>query len=366
VKGAHKTRRILHLDLDPFFISVERAVDPSLRGRPVVVGGADDGTGVVAAVSAEARELGVRPGQPVTTARRLCPTGVFVPGDFESYARFSEDVTTILLSASRRVERPSADEAYVDLTRESAGAPNPVTAAEAIKDEIQRRLGLDVSLGLASSRLAARVASTWARPRGLLVVLPGYERSFLARQPVSFLSELPPHLESELEAAGLLTLGHLADADPEALAVIVGETAGQRLWEAARGEGEEPIPVTAAPSRVQEEAVVRDRRADRAALTELVESLAARAFRRLRPFDLATGAVAVEVRRADVALKRDDSFDPPLADEETVSGVARALAEPLLEPAAGVRSLQVRLTRLGKAAPQGRLFPELGGVAGGS
>jgi DNA polymerase-4 len=296
----------------------------------------------------------------------VCPTGAFVPGDFESYARFSEDVTTILLSASRRVERPSADEAYVDLTRDSAGAPNPVTAAEAIKDEIQRRLGLDVSLGLASSRVAARVASMRARPRGLLVVLPGYERSFLARQPISFLPDLPPHLEAELEAAELLTLGQIADADPDALGAIVGETASERLLEAARGDGDELIPVTAPPARVHEEAVVRDRRADRAALVELIDSLAARAFRRLRPFDLAAGAVAVEVRRADSTLRRDDSFDPPLTDEETVAGIARALAEPLLDPAAGVRSLQVRLTRLAKAAPQGRLFPELGGLAGGS
>jgi DNA polymerase-4 len=366
VKGVQKARRILHLDLDPFFISVERAIDPSLRGRPVVVGGAADGSGIVAAVSGEARELGVRPGQSVAAARRLCPTGVFVPGDFESYARFSEDITTILLSASRRVERPSADEAYLDLTRDAAGAPNPVTAAEAIKDEIQRRLRLDVSLGLASSRLAARVASTWARPRGLLVVLPGYERSFLARQPVSFLPELPPHLEAELEGAGLLTLGQLADADAEAVASLVGETAGQRLQAAAKGEGDEPVPVTAPPGRVQEEAVVRDRRADRSALSQMVDSLAARAFRRLRPFGLAVGSVAVEVRRADLPLRRDDSFDPPLTDEETVCGVARTLAEALLEPAAGVRSLQVRLSRLAKAAPQGRLFPELDGVAGGS
>src|SRR5882672_5758748 len=117
--------------------------------------------------------------------------------------------------ASRRVERPSADEAYVDLTRESPSSPTPVAVAESLKDELQRRLGLDASLGLATTRLAARVASTWARPRGLLVVLPGYEASFLARQPLCFLPDLPPHLETALETAGLLTLGHVAEADEE-------------------------------------------------------------------------------------------------------------------------------------------------------
>ena len=252
MKARERTRRILHVDLDPFLVSVERSLDPSLRGQPVIVGALPDGSGVVAAASAEARAKGVKAGQPIAAARRACPEGVFRPGDLETYARFSEDVTAILQAASRRVERPSADEAYVDLTPEGSGAPSPVPAAEAIKDEIQRRLGLDASLGLASSRLAARVASSWARPRGLLVVLPGYEASFLGRQPIRFLPDLPPHLEAALEKAGLETLADVAAADPSALETLVGTPAGGRLQEAARGEGEEPVELTAPPSAVQE------------------------------------------------------------------------------------------------------------------
>src|SRR6185503_12691917 len=214
-----------------------------------IVGAGPDGSGIVAAASAEARAAGVRAGQSILAARRACPSGVFRAGDLDAYARFSEDVTSILLAASRRVERPSADEAYVDLTREDDRATAPVAAAEAIKDEIQRRLGLDASLGLASSRLAARVASTWARPRGLLVVLPGYEASFLARQPLCFLPDLPPHLEKALEQAGLVTLGQVAACAPAALAEAVGTPAATKLQEAARGEGEPPVAVTAPPVR---------------------------------------------------------------------------------------------------------------------
>jgi DNA polymerase-4 len=165
VKGTPRTRRILHVDLDPFFVSVERRLDPSLRGVPVIVGSATGSAGVVAAASAEARAAGVQPGQSLGRARQLCPNAILRPGDFESYARFSEDVTSILL-LSRRVERPSTDEAYVDLTPDPPHLANPVAAAEGIKDDIQRRLGLDASLGLAASRLAARVASTGAKPRG--------------------------------------------------------------------------------------------------------------------------------------------------------------------------------------------------------
>jgi DNA polymerase IV len=351
------------VDLDPFFVSVERSLDPSLRGRPVIVGGNALGKGMVAAASSEARAAGVRSGQAIALARSLCPDGVFRPGDLETYARFSEDVSAILLGASRRVERPSADEAYVDLSRESMASPNPVAAAESIKDEIQRRLGLDASLGLASTRLAAKVASTWARPRGLLVVLPGYETSFLARQPLSFLPDLPAHLETALETAGLLTLGHVAEADEEALAAVVGNAA-QRLRDVARAVGEEPVAVTAPPAWVQEDAAIRDRSTDGAALGAVIEGLARRACRRLRPFGLSAGTVTVEVRRAEGVARRDDELDPGLADPETAAAVARNLAEPLLDPAGTVRGLQVRLSRLTTAGSQVPLFPEIPGVAG--
>lgn len=356
-----KARNILHIDLDPFVVSVERSLDPSLRGRPLIVcgGGGDEG-GVVAAASSEAREAGVRPGQSVAVARRRCPDAVLRSGDLETYARISEEVTQILLQASRRVERPSADEAYVDLTRDGLTSPHPVTAAETIKDELQRRLGLDASLGLASSRLAARVASTLARPRGLLLVLPGYEASYLARQPVSFLPDLPPHLEAALEAAGLKTLGELAGASLDALAGTIGPTAAHRLQQAARGEGEPPIPVTAPPTRLAEETIVRDRKSDAAALMDVAEGLAGRAARRLRPFDLAAGQLVVEVTRPDGVTRREESFEPALADEETLRSVARSLAAPLLEPSAGVRSILVRLSRLARAGAHAPLFRTTG------
>jgi DNA polymerase IV len=363
VKARERTRRILHVDLDPFLVSVERSLDPSLRGRPVIVGALPDGSGVVAAASAEAREKGVRAGQAIAAARRACPEGVFRPGDLETYARYSEDVTGILQAASRRVERPSADEAYVDLTPDGAASPSPVAAAEAIKDDIQRRLGLDASLGLASSRLAARVASSWARPRGLLVVLPGYEASFLARQSLSFLPDLPPHLEAALEKGGLTTLGEVQAADPAVLEELVGSPAAERLQQACRGDGEEPVALTAPPSAIQEETVLRDRRTDREGLEAILDGLATRACRRLRPFGLAAGTVTVELRRPDGAVRRTESVEPGIQDEETARSVVAGLASAILEPVAGVRGLVVRLGRLQRPRPQSTLFPLLPGLA---
>jgi DNA polymerase-4 len=354
-----RARSILHVDLDPFIVSVERSLDPSLRDRPLVVGGDQNGSGFVAAASAEAREAGVRIGQPLTQARRLSPDALFRPGNLDTYGRIGEEVTAVLLAASRRVERPSADEAYVDLTPDQRDGPRPVGAAETIRDELQRRLGLDASLGLASSRLAARIASGWAKPRGLLVVLPGYELSFLARQPISALGDLPPHLEAALERAGLATLGAVAEAEEAALEVAAGPVAAPRLRAAVRGDGEAPVALATPPSSVQEEAVVRDRRSDLEALEQIVDALARRAARRLKPFHLVARGLTVEVRRPAATGRRSETFAHGLAGEDTTAGHARALAAPLLEPADGVRALQVRLSHLESPTPQVPLFPAL-------
>jgi DNA polymerase-4 len=350
-----RRRSILHVDLDPFFVSVERSLDPALRGRPVVIGGDGHGMGFVAAVSEEARQAGVRVGLPLSQARLLCPDAVFRRGDLDAYGRHSEEVTAVLLAASRRVERPSADEAFVDLTPEAPTDPPPVRAAETIRDELQRRLGLDASLGLASSRLAARIASGWAKPRGLLVVLPGYERSFVGPKPVALLG-LPPHVEAALKRAGLATLGQLAEAEPEALVAAIGPLAPQ-VRAAARGEGEPEIALAAPPSFLQEEATVRDRRSDPLALALIAESLARRAARRLKPFRFGASALTVEVRRATETARRAVTFGDPIDDEDTVAEHARALALPLVEPAGAVRGLQVRLARLGPSGAQAPLFP---------
>ncbi len=348
-------RSILHVDLHPFFVAVERSLDPSLCGRPVVVGGDGAGLGVVAAVSEEARGAGVRVGLPLGEARLRCPEAVFRRGDLAAYGRVSEEVTAVLLAASRRVERPSADEAFVDLTPESP-SQRPVRAAETVRDELQRRLGLEVSLGLAGSRLAARIASSWARPRGLLVVLPGYELSFLAAKPVSAL-ELPPHLQASLERAGLATLGQVAACDEKTLTSAVGSAAA-RLRAAACGEEEAAIAPAAPPASVTEEQAIRDRGGDARALASVAEGLARRAARRLKPFRVGAGAVMVEVRRAGDCSRRMLCLQPPLEREDELAPAVTALVAPLLEPAEGVRGIQVRLSRLLPPSGQGALFRE--------
>ena len=188
-------------------------------------------------------------------------------------------------------------------------------------------------------------------------MLPGYEASFVGRQPLSFLGDLPPHLVSALEEAGLTTLGQVSEADEATLAAVVGPAAAARLRATAGGQGEDPIPVTAPPAWVQEEATIRDRRSDGAALRDVFDGLARRAARRLRPFDLGAEQVAVEVRRPEGNARRSESLGEEVSDDEAIAEAVRGLAEPLIEPATRVRTVAVRLSRLHAKGAQTPLFP---------
>jgi DNA polymerase-4 len=359
MKTAPRQRSILHVDLDPFFVSVERSLDPDLKGRPVIVGG--EHSGVVVAASPDAQARGVRTGQALPQARRLCPEAVFRPGDFEAYARVSEEVTSLLQTVSRRVERPSADEAYLDLTRETPGAPSPVTIAERIRAELEGRMGLEASLGLASSRLVARRASSWARPRGLLVVFPGYETALLEGESVADLPELPQGVIQSLARSGIKTLGDVMGASDAALEELLGPEGALHLKERAQGLRESPIAVSAPPSRAQVETLIRDPRTERHGLEEVVAGVAARAFRRLRPFALQVGRISVEVREGTASRRREKAFGNGLRDEGAVCRAARELAGPLLE-SARPQGLRVCLSQLSPETAQASLFPERGAL----
>jgi DNA polymerase-4 len=188
------------------------------------------------------------------------------------------------------------------------------------------------------------------------VVLPGYERSFVATKPIALL-DLPPHLESALERAGFATLGALAEAEVEALAPAVGTAAAEHVRALARGESEPEIAVAAPPAFLQEEVTVRDRQSDPLALAEIVEALARRAARRLKPFRLAAAAIAVEVRRGTESARRATTLATATDDDDRIAQAARELALPLVEPADAVRGLLVRLARLGPESAQAALFP---------
>ena len=177
----------MHVDLDAFYASVEQLRRPELRGRPVIVGGAGipGERGVVAAASYEARPFGVRSAMPLSRAKRLCPKAIFVPCDFKAYREASKSVFKILDRYSPVIEPIALDEAYLDLTGQEALMGQPDAVAVRLRDEVKALCGLDLSIGVASCKLVAKVASELRKPRGLVVVQPGHEAAFLAPLPLA-------------------------------------------------------------------------------------------------------------------------------------------------------------------------------------
>jgi DNA polymerase-4 len=225
---------IAHVDMDAFFVSVELLKQPELRGKPVVVGGQKDQRGVVSAASYEARRYGIHSAMPLRTAARLCPQAVFLDGRHDLYAEWSDRVAAILEKYSPTVEMTSIDEAYLDLAGTERLHGPPLVAAHKLEREIWEVTGLPCSVGLAATRLVAKVASDQAKPRGLLWVPGGSEPAFLAPLPVRRIPGIGKVTEAALGALGIETVGQLAEVPREKLEEVFGQW-GTALYRKARG-----------------------------------------------------------------------------------------------------------------------------------
>src|SRR5437763_15739549 len=215
-------RRILHIDMDAFYASVEQRDDPTLRGKPVVVGGQPDRRGVVAAASYEARAFGVHSAMSMARAVRLCPSLVIVPPDFARYKAASNAVFAIFREVTPLVEPLSLDEAYLDVTDNAWGEPLGMTVARRLKDRIRADTGLTASAGVAPNKCLAKIASGWKKPDGLTVIAPDRMESFLQQLPVDALWGVGPVTAKKLRAAGIEKLIDVRAADPDVLRTTVG------------------------------------------------------------------------------------------------------------------------------------------------
>src|SRR5688500_15747700 len=215
-------RRIVHLDMDAFYASVEQRDDARLRGKPVVVGGRPESRGVVAAASYEARAFGVRSAMPMARALRLCPDLVVVPPDFERYRRVSQQVMEILRACTPLVEPLSLDEAYLDVTENAWGEPLGMEVAKRLKRQILAETGLTASAGVAPNKFLAKIASGWQKPNGLTVIAPERVEHFLQGLPVDALWGVGPVTAGRLHARGIHKLVDVRAADLDVLHEAVG------------------------------------------------------------------------------------------------------------------------------------------------
>ena len=291
-------RRIMHIDLDAFFVSVEQTENPELQGKPVVVGGRPDRRGVVAAASYEARAFGLHAGMPLTTAHRLCPQAIFIEGSFSKYRHASEKFMAILADFSPYLEPVSLDEAYLDATGFESIYGSIWQMAANIKQRIKDELKLCASVGIASGKVVAKVASELSKPDGLLEVAAGKERSFLAPLPIAKLPGIGKHSERILTSLGIHTIGELARLPQDRLKHHFGAF-GELMHRHANGIDDRAVEPPAAAKSISRETTFGTDTKDRTLLKATLSYLSERVGSDLRQRGRQAKCVTLKLRYAD-------------------------------------------------------------------
>ncbi len=317
--------RIFHIDLDCFFVGVERVLDPALNGRPVVVGGRGDGRGVVASASYEARESGIRAGMPLGQARRLCPQAVFLEGRHRHYEASSERFFRVLEEFTPDIEPGGIDEAYLDMTGFEPFYGPPAQAARRMKARVKDELGLYCTVGIASSKVVARVASDLAKPDGLLEVEVGKEAEFLAPLPVERLPGVGPRTGDVLSRLGIRSIGDLAATPPLRLEQALGAW-GLGLHRLARGRDQGPLAPPAEARSISRSTTFARDTLGRAFLEAVLAYLSQRVGAELRASGRQARVVFLKLRYADFeTLSRQQALPQPTDLDQVIFEVARGL-----------------------------------------
>ena len=347
-------RRVAHFDLDTFFVSVERARDPSLAGKPVLVGGTG-GRGVVASASYESREYGCHSAQPMSQALRLCPDAVVVAPSFDRYREASRAFHAILRDESPIVEPGGIDEAYADLTGLGEGGAGASAAAGRVRARTRDELSLPVSVCIAGSRTTAKVGSDRAKPDGLLEVPVGGDAAFLAPLPLRELPLVGPRFGERLAALGLRTIGDAAALDPRWLEQRFGK-AGTLLAERARGLDPTPVRAGGRGARsISREVTFGEDVTDVEALRRTLRDHAERVGADLRGQRRRARTVTLKLRWADfTTLTRSRTLDRPVQGTDELAASGRALLDELLarESMRPVRLIGLGATNLVEDAVQ--------------
>ncbi|MEU1376120.1 DNA polymerase IV [Streptomyces triculaminicus] len=338
---------ILHLDMDAFYASAEQAAKPSLRGKPVVVGGIGP-RGVVATASYEARVFGVRSAMATAQARRLCPNAAYLTPRFGLYQHISQVVMELLRELSPLVEPLSLDEAFVDL---EAGGVEPTPAAvravgEKLRRDIARATGLTGSVGLAGSKMLAKIASEEAKPDGLLLIAPGTELEILGPMSVRAIPGVGPATAETLRRAGITTVTETAEAGEDELVRLLGRAHGGGLYALATGHDDRPVVADRDAKSVSVEDTFAEDLTDRTRVELELARLADRCVRRLRGAGRSGRTVVIKVRSYDFStLTRSETLRGPTDDPAVVREAAARLLGGV-DTTAGVRLLGVGVSGL--------------------
>ena len=310
------TRTIFHVDMDAFFVSVEELYDPSLRGKPVVVGGKADQRGVVSAASYAARKFGVHSAMPLRRAAQLCPHAIFLEGHPTRYREMSGKVYDALTRFSPKVEMASIDEAYLDVTGAERLFGRPLKAAARLHDEVKRQTGLNCSIGIATSRLLAKLASDQAKPHGMLWIPPGCEAEFLAPLHVRKIPGVGRKTEENLAKYGIHYIRDLTRLEDSFLESLLGKwglaLAGKALGLDAGGYFQGEVGDRDDPKSISHEHTFNEDSSDAEMLESTLAKLSQMVGRRLREHELHSRTVQIKLRYSDfTTLTRAHTLEQP-------------------------------------------------------
>lgn len=348
-------RAVLLMDLDAFFASVEQLDHPQWRGKPVIVGGQAGKRGVVSTCSYEARAFGVRSAMPSSTAARLCPQAVWVEPHFKRYRELSAAVMGILYDESPLLEQVSIDEAFLDVTPGRFVRESPVAIAARIQQRVSQ-LGITCSIGVASGKSVAKIASDLDKPRGLTVVYPGSEQAFLAPMEVRAMPGIGKQSALKLQALGIRTLADLAAAQPAQLKGVFGVNAAAFVQRAA-GIDERPLVTESEVKSISNERTFTRDLTSRAEIEAAIDYLGCMVGRRLRKQGLAGHTVTLKLRYSDLSSRTaQHSIGSQVDDESVFIPVAKQLLGQVWRPGDSVRLVGIGIGGFHEKDRQMELF----------
>ncbi len=323
-------RTYFHVDMDAFFVSVEELFDPSLKGKPVVVGGKHDQRGVVSAASYAARKFGVHSAMPLRTAYKLCPQAIFVEGHRERYSEYSHRVYEVLQTFTPKVEMASIDEAYLDMTGTERLHGPPLKAGHRLHNAVSQATALNCSIGIATSRMVAKVSSDQAKPNGVLWIVPGQEADFLAPLDIRKIPGVGKVTEQNLNACGIKKVGDLAALDPSFIEQRFGNwglaLAGKSRGLDAGGWFDGEIGDGNTPKSVSHEHTFGIDTKDRVALDAMLVKLSEMVARRLRDHNVWARTVQIKLRYSDfTTFTRSKTLDHATQIDSELAEAARSL-----------------------------------------
>jgi DNA polymerase IV len=351
-------RTIFHLDLDAFFVSVERILDPSLNGKPVIVGGDPKyGRGVVAACSYEARAYGLHSALPIRQAFKLCPNGIYIHGHHEEYGRFSKAVKNILSSYAPVIEQASVDEFYMDFTGCRKIYGSMFMFASKIQQKIKHKLSLPCSIGIGSNKTIAKIGSDCMKPMGITYIIQGLEKEFLSHMPVETIPGVGKVMLRDLNNKGFYLIGDITKLSSDYWGSAYGKY-GIDLWRKANGQGTEYLTIEREQKSISKETTFGNDVTNNEKIYEILFELAGKVCQNLRDENFIASTISIKLRYSDFQTLTCSRTIKPTDDDKVIFTIAKDLLIKAHTRRVGVRLIGVGVSKFSNFCEQEVLFED--------